>query len=59
MLRNSDTSKKADLRKKTSIIDQIEYSQYDFQSCMAILVIILVLLLSIISVVTAQNPNLV
>ena len=57
MLKNSDISVKADLRKKSSIMDEIEYSNYNIQSCMVILVIIMVLLLSIISVVTAQNPN--
>ncbi|WP_299525474.1 hypothetical protein [uncultured Methanobrevibacter sp.] len=59
MLKNSDTSIKADLRKKSSILDEIQYSDYNIQACMAILVIMIVLLLSIISVVTAQNPNLV
>lgn len=59
MLKNSDTSIKADLRKKSSIIDEIEYSDYNIQACMAILVIMIVLLLSVISVVTAQNPNLI
>ena len=42
-----------------SIMDEIEYSNYNIQACMVILVIMMVLLLSIISVVTAQNPNLV
>lgn len=59
MLKNSDTTIKADLRKKSSIMDEIEYSNYNIQACMVILVIMMVLLLSIISVVTAQNPNLV
>ena len=58
MLKNSDTTIKADLRKKSSIMDE-EYSNYNIQACMVILVIMMVLLLSIISVVTAQNPNLV
>ncbi len=57
MLKNSDISVKADLRKKSSIMDEIEYSDYNIQACMVILVIMMVLLLSIISVVTAQNPN--
>jgi hypothetical protein len=59
MLKNSDTSIKADLRKKSSIIDEIQYSDYNLQTCMVILVVMMVLLLSIISVVTAQNPNLI
>ncbi len=59
MLNNSDTSIKADLRKKSSIIDEIQYSDYNLQTCMVILVVMMVLLLSIISVVTAQNPNLI
>lgn len=59
MLKNSDTSIKADLRKKSSIIDEIQYSNYNLQTCMVILVVMMVLLLSIISVVTAQNPNLI
>ena len=57
MLKNSEISVKADLRKKSSIMDEIEYSDYNIQACMVILVIMMVLLLSIISVVTAQNPN--
>lgn len=59
MLKNSDTTIKADLRKKSSIRDEIQYSNYNLQTCMVILVVMMVLLLSIISVVTAQNPNLI
>ena len=59
MLKNSEISVKADLRKKSSIMDEIEYSDYNLQTCMVILVVMMVLLLSIISVVTAQNPNLI
>ena len=56
MLRNNDTTIQADLRKKSSIVDEIAYSNIDVQSCMAVLVVIAALLLSVISVVAAQNP---
>ena len=56
MLRNNDTTLKADLRKKSSIRDEIAYSNIDVQSCMVMLVVIAALLLSVISVVAAQNP---
>ena len=55
-MRNNDTTLKADLRKKTSIRDEIMYSNIDVQSCMVMLVVITALLLSVISVVAAQNP---
>ncbi|MEE1129181.1 MAG: hypothetical protein UHW99_04290 [Methanobrevibacter sp.] len=53
MLSNKDTSLKADLRKKSSLTDEIKYSDYDVQSCMVMLVVIAALLLSVISVVAA------
>ena len=56
MLRNNDTTLQADLKKKSSIIDEIAYSNLDIQSCMVMLVVIAALLLSVISVVAAQNP---
>lgn len=56
MLRNNDTTLQADLRKKSSIVDEITYSNIDVQSCMVMLVVITALLLSVISVVAAQNP---
>ena len=56
MLRNKDTTLQADLRKKSSIVDEIAYSNLDIQSCMVVLVVIAALLLSVISVVAAQNP---
>ncbi len=56
MLRNNDTTIQADLRKKSSIVDEITYSNIDVQSCMVMLVVIAALLLSVISVVAAQNP---
>ncbi len=56
MLRNNDTTIQVDLRKKTSIRDELMYSNIDVQSCMVMLVVIAALLLSVISVVAAQNP---
>ncbi|MBQ6100470.1 MAG: hypothetical protein IJL02_11495 [Methanobrevibacter sp.] len=56
MLRNNDTTLQADLRKRSSIVDEIAYSDIDVQSCMVMLVVIAALLLSVISVVAAQNP---
>lgn len=56
MMRNNDTTLQADLRKKSSIVDEIAYSNLDVQSCMVMLVVIAVLLLSVVSVVAAQNP---
>ena len=56
MLRNNDTTIQADLRKKSSIVDEITYSNIDIQSCMVMLGVITALLLSVISVVAAQHP---
>ncbi|MBR0270608.1 MAG: hypothetical protein IJQ68_01230 [Methanobrevibacter sp.] len=56
MFKNANTTKRADLRKKTSIIDEIAYSNIDIQVCMVTLAVFLVLLLSVLSVATAQNP---
>lgn len=56
MLRNNDTTIQVDLRKKTSIRDELMYSNIDVQSCMVMLVVIAALLLSVISVVAAQAP---
>ena len=56
MLRNNDTTLQADLRKKSSIVDEIAYYNIDIQSCMVMLAVITALLLSVISVVAAQNP---
>ena len=56
MLRNNDTTIQADLRKKSSIVDEIAFSNLDIQSCMVMLVVMAALLLSVISVVAAQNP---
>ena len=56
MFKNTNTSKRADLRKKTSLIDEIAYSNIDIQVCMVTLVVFVVLLLSVLSIATAQNP---
>ena len=56
MMRYNDTTQKADLRKKSSIRDEIVYNNIDIQSCMVMLAVIATLLLSVISVVAAQNP---
>ena len=56
MFGNNDTTIQVDLRKKSSIKDEIMYSNIDVQSCMVMLVVIAALLLSVISVVAAQAP---
>ncbi len=56
MLGNNDTTIQVDLRKRSSIKDEIMYSNLDVQSCMVVLVAITALLLSVISVVAAQAP---
>ena len=56
MLRNKDTTLQADLRKKSSIKDEIAFRDLDIQSCMVMLAVVTALLLSVISVVAAQNP---
>ncbi|MDO5859538.1 MAG: hypothetical protein Q4Q55_02245 [Methanobrevibacter sp.] len=58
MLSNKDTSLKADLRKKSSIRDEILYSNYDIQSCMVMLLVVTALLLSVLSV-AAATPSLI
>ena len=55
-MRYNDTTQKADLRKRSSIKDEIVYSNIDIQSCMVMFVVIAALLLSVISVVAAHNP---
>jgi hypothetical protein len=59
MFKLKDTTKKADLRKRTSIRDEIEYMNLDINACMVTLAVFLVLLFSVISVATAQNPYLI
>jgi hypothetical protein len=56
MFGNNDTTLQVDLRKKSSVKDEIIYSNLDIQSCMVVLVVIAGLLLSVISVVAAQAP---
>ena len=56
MFKNTNTAKRADLRKKTSLMDEILYSNINIQVCMVTLAVFLVLLLSVLSVATAQNP---
>ena len=58
MFKNNKKAKRADLRKKTSIIDEIAYLNLDYQACMVTLTVFLVLLFSVLSVATAQNPYL-
>ena len=40
MFSNNDTTVQVDLRKKSSIKDELAYSNLDFQSCMVVLVVI-------------------
>ncbi|WP_458404124.1 hypothetical protein [Methanobrevibacter sp.] len=56
MLGNKDTTLQVDLRKKTTIRDELINNELDAQSCMVMLVVIAALLLSVISVAAAQNP---
>ena len=56
MLGNKDTTIQVDLRKRSSVKDELIYSNLDIQSCMVVLVVIAALLLSVISVVAAQAP---
>lgn len=59
MLWNTNTTQQADLRKKSSIKDEILFSDYDIQSCMVVLLVITALLLSVVSVVAAQTPSII
>ena len=56
MFGSNDTTIQVDLRKRSSIKDEIVYSNLDIQSCMVVLVVITALLLSVISVVAAHAP---
>lgn len=56
MLGSKDTTIQVDLRKRSSIKDEIVYSNLDIQSCMVVLVVVTALLLSVISVVAAHAP---
>ncbi len=56
MIGNNDTTIQVDLRKRSSIKDEIEFSNLDIQSCMVMLVVMTALLLSVISVAAANAP---
>lgn len=56
MIGNKNDTVRVDLRKKTSIKDELMYSDLDIQSCMVVLMVITALLLSVISVATAHSP---
>ena len=56
-LNDMDTTVKADLRKKTTIKDELEFTSCDIKTCMVMLVVITALLFSAVSVAVAQNPN--
>ena len=56
MLGNNDTTIQVDLRKRSSIKDEISYTNLDFQSCMVVLVVMTLLFLSVISVAAANAP---
>jgi len=56
MLGNNDTTIQVDLRKRSSIRDEIAFSNLDIQSCMVMLVVMTALLLSVISVAAANAP---
>ena len=55
MIDKFNNSSKVDLRKKTSIKDELDFINLDIQSCMVVLMVIVALLLSVISVVTAHS----
>ena len=56
MIGNNDTTIQVDLRKRSSIRDEIVFSNLDIQSCMVMLVVMTALLLSVISVAAANAP---
>lgn len=56
MFSNNDTTVQVDLRKKSSIKDELDFNNLDVQSCMVVLVVITAFLLSVISVAAAQAP---
>ena len=56
MIGTKNNSTRVDLRKKTSIKDELIYSNLDIQSCMVVLLVIIVLLLSVFSVAAAHSP---
>ena len=56
MIGNNDTTIQVDLRKRSSIKDEIAFSNLDVQSCMVMLVVMTALLLSVFSVAAANAP---
>ena len=56
MIGNNDTTIQVDLRKRSSIKNEIAFSNLDIQSCMVVLVVMTALLLSVISVAAANAP---
>ena len=56
MIGNNDTTIQVDLRKRSSIKDEIAFSNLDVQSCMVMLVVMTALLLSVITVAAANAP---
>ncbi len=56
MIGNNDTTIQVDLRKRSSIKDEIDYRNLDIQSCMVVLVVMTALLFSVISVAAANAP---
>ncbi len=56
MIGNNDTTIQVDLRKRSSIKDEIDYKNLDIQSCMVVLVVMTALLFSVISVAAANAP---
>ena len=56
MIGNENVTQRVDLRKKSSIKDEIQFSDLDIQSCMVVLMVIVALLLSVISVAAAHSP---
>ena len=56
MLGNNYITIQVDLRKRSSIKDEISYKNIDFQSCMVVLVVMTLLFLSVISVAAANAP---
>lgn len=56
MMRNFDTTPRADLRKKNSFDDVVRFSSINIQACMVIFAVALILLFSVMSVVMTPNP---
>lgn len=56
MMRNFDTTIKADLRKKNSINDAIRFSSINIAGCMLFFGITSIFLLVVMSIVMTPNP---